>query len=262
MHQCRMLSIASVIALTLTGRTALAQAQVIGVTVQISFQSSAPLFGASTELTSKASSAASSDSSKARVTTGPVCVEDKDCKADSRCEFVVNEGGRCVARPAALACVEDQSCPAGFVCHWEKAGAGHCAPGGRKFEVKCSSDSDCETSKRCLNGACLAAPPSVPAPASDESNPALLPGAALIRRGAEIYLRDRAVQLREELALGAGPLIRGLAAIRGVDPQRLGRMMRANRTELTKLIGGGWRAEWAGDFLRRVDALELERSHS
>src|SRR4051812_1867742 len=52
----------------------------------------------------------------------------------------------------------------------------------------------------------------------------------------QLFLRGRAIELREELALGAGPVTTWLATAEGISPATLGRAMRAHRRELIPLI--------------------------
>ncbi len=82
------------------------------------------------------------------------------------------------------------------------------------------------------------------------------------QRSSELFLRDRSVQLREELALGKGPVTTWLAALGGVAPAKLGQALRSNRVELAKLIGDPSRTEWPNQFLRRVEELERECDRS
>ena len=73
-----------------------------------------------------------------------------------------------------------------------------------------------------------------------------------------LFLRDRTTQLREELALGEGPVTTWLATTRGVSPVMLGRAMRTHRSELVALIGETSGTEWTIGFLRRLEELEQE----
>ena len=69
-------------------------------------------------------------------------------------------------------------------------------------------------------------------------------------------LRQSVVELREELALGRGPVIQGLAAAQGVPDRALGPVLRAHRAELVALMGDGSDPAWSARFLARVEALK------
>ena len=70
-----------------------------------------------------------------------------------------------------------------------------------------------------------------------------------------MYLRERAVQLRQDLARGEGPVISMLAVELKVAPAKLGRTMRAHRAVLAALVGDGADTEWPKRFLGQLDAL-------
>ncbi len=147
-------------------------------------------------------------------------------------------------------CRSDSDCGPDSACHLYASGDQVCVPRAEGVPVShpvepatCSDDRACAPGSSCSNGRCLSAPP-VP------------PSVQLLRRGSELFLRDRAVQLREELALGRGPVISGLAAIRGLPPATLGRTIRTHGSELRGLIGAG--DSWASTFLARIDALCTE----
>ena len=106
----------------------------------------------------------------------------------------------------------------------------------------CTGDAQCQPGQRCVTGQCATMPP--PPPSS-----------SLWRRGSELYLRSRAVQLRQDLALGEGPVIAALAAVQDVPALVLGRTLRAHRAELVALMGDGADPAWATRFLDKVEAL-------
>lgn len=115
--------------------------------------------------------------------------------------------------------------------------------------TSCSSEAQCPQGQSCTNGVCLSPPP--PPPSS-----------SLQRQGSELYLRERVVQLKQDLALGEGPVIATLAATRGVSAAALGRLLRSHRAELIQLMGDGSDERWTERFLIRLDALgqEVRRS--
>jgi len=101
----------------------------------------------------------------------------------------------------------------------------------------CTGNAQCGPGLVCLNGACVSPP--------------------TLRRGTELFLRQRVVQLRQELTFGQGPVITALASFHHVSPVELGRALRSHRAELTGLMGDGSDDAWADRFLRRVEELEL-----
>jgi hypothetical protein len=81
------------------------------------------------------------------------------------------------------------------------------------------------------------------------------PASSLERRGTEVYVRERAAQLRQDVALGEGPVLASLALERKVTARKLGLILRANRVELRALVGGATDTTWPARFLDRVDQL-------
>ncbi len=108
--------------------------------------------------------------------------------------------------------------------------------------LKCVSTDQCPQGQSCTNGQCLSPPP--PPPSS-----------SLWKRGSELYLRQRIVQLRQDLALGEGPVISTLATTQGVSTAKLGRAMRAHRSELIAVMGDGSDPRWTSRFLVQLEAL-------
>lgn len=150
------------------------------------------------------------------------------------------------AGPTAINCTGDESCAPGYQCL-----DGQCVarPPPEPMPVpmtRCESDTQCAPGQRCLNSQCLSPPP-------------MPPSSSLPRKGTELYLTSRLVQLREDLALGEGPVISTLAAIERVPASTLGRQLRARRAELMKLVGDGTDERWAGKFLTEVEALSAPR---
>lgn len=239
-----------------------------------------------TEVSSEASSRASSEGSSAtsredaqyvqadgrRGVDGAPCRQHNDCQGwcqDARC--VSGQPGMppppvaATRPPPEPQCREDLNCRAGMVCWY-----GQCvvpgpaaapappqptqphpvqpvqpvqpvplppAPAG----AACTTHQHCGPGQACLGGQCTAAPPPPP---------------AILRRGTELYLRERVVQLRQDLAFGEGPTITALASLHGVSVAALGRSLRAHRAELAALVGDGADVGWADRFLRRVEELE------
>jgi hypothetical protein len=80
-----------------------------------------------------------------------------------------------------------------------------------------------------------------------------------VARAAQTYLRSRTHQLREDLALGAGPTIEELAAMARIRRENLGafgRLLRTHRKELLALadvraLTPGRAVEW----MRRVGEI-------
>lgn len=107
---------------------------------------------------------------------------------------------------------------------------------------KCGLDADCAEGLVCSYAICVTQPPSPPS-------------SSLRRRASELYLRARVVELREELALGRGPVINGLAQAEGVPAKELGRALRQHRSELVTLIGDSSDPAWSAKFLTRLEAL-------
>lgn len=78
-------------------------------------------------------------------------------------------------------------------------------------------------------------------------------------RAVKAYLASNQLQMRQDLAVGAGPFVRDLAAaarIREVQLSRFGEVLRANRTELLDLgTTDGLTSERALQFLARIGDL-------
>lgn len=184
--------------------------------------------------------------------------EGSQCEADDEC-YGFCENGRCVdnaspqpaapvvqstprAGPTAINCTGDESCAPGYQC-LDGACVARPPPAPMPVPVtRCENDGQCAPGQRCLDTQCLSPPP-------------MPPSSSVPRRGTELYLTSRVVQLREDLALGEGPVISTLAAIEGVSATKLGRQLRARRAELIKLVGDGSDERWAGRFLSEVEAL-------
>lgn len=180
------------------------------------------------------------------------------CSSDDEC-YGWCEAGRCVdnstppsapvvqgprAGPTAINCTGDESCAPGHQCL-----DGQCVarPPPQAVPVsRCEVDAQCSPGQRCVSTQCLSPPP-------------MPPSSSLQRRGTELYLQSRVVQLRQDLALGEGPVISTLAAIEGVPATELGRELRARRAMLMALVGGGTDERWASRFLLEVKALSTPR---
>jgi hypothetical protein len=80
-----------------------------------------------------------------------------------------------------------------------------------------------------------------------------------VARAAQTYLRSRSYQLREDLALGAGPSIEDLATVARIRREHLGRfgqLLRTHRHELLALADARTLTpERAVEWLRRVGEL-------
>lgn len=182
--------------------------------------------------------------------------EGSQCGTDDEC-YGWCDNGRCVdsahapmpvvqntprAAPNAINCTGNESCAPGYQC-LDGACAALPAPTPMPVSLpRCESDAQCAPGQRCVSTQCLSPPP-------------MPPSSSLPRRGTELYLTGRSVQLREDLALGQGPVISTLAAIEGVPAAQLGRQLRAHRAELIKVIGDGTDERWAANFLTEVEAI-------
>jgi hypothetical protein len=136
----------------------------------------------------------------------------------------------------------------------------------------CRSDADCEEDSQCYvysNGDARCVPGShqsaspVPLPAGCQigepcGEPPPVPSVQLMQKASELYVRERSVQLREELALGRGPAIDGLAGLGQAKASKLGPVLRTHRAELVALMGPVSDTQWAPKFLRRVEQLSRE----
>lgn len=105
--------------------------------------------------------------------------------------------------------------------------------------TECRQDADCNGRYRCSAQQCVA----------------VGDGPSQHEQQAAIFLRARAVELREELALGKGPVIDGLAGAQGKPPAELGKVLKANRVALRALIGDGSDPAWSTRFLAHLDTL-------
>lgn len=192
------------------------------------------------EISCKASTAgsAASSSSSNSAARSVECDVSSDCHGDYVCRknFCLHPLQPDVPSSHAVRAVSTQpiGCPTGMVCDGPEP-----KPAPAVLITHCVSDSECRSSQTCSNGQCATIPPA--------------PSSSLRRQGSELYLRERSVELREELALGRGPVINALANMEGVPAQALGRALREHRAELAQLMGDG--PGWSAKFLTRVDAL-------
>lgn len=205
-------------------------------------------FRISSETTLRGSSETSSASTRAENAERRYQNDQRECHYDEQCPGRC-EYGRCVAgappptaQPSAppspyLRCTDDSSCAIGYSCRDGACVQPPPAPNA------CVHDGQCQQGQSCVNGHCFFPPPPPPPPS------------VMWRRGSELYLRDRAVQLRQDLALGEGPVISTLAAVRGVPAAALGKAMRAHRAELISLMGDGSDERWMSRVLLKVEAL-------
>lgn len=196
------------------------------------------------------------------------CVQSQQpgCSSNAQCaQGYVCWNRQCVqSQQQAPGCSSNAQCAQGFVC-WNSqcVQSQQQAPG-------CSSNAQCAPGFVCWNSQCVQSqqpgPPPTPSPtctANEQCGPGLvcLNGACVnpptLRRGTELFLRQRLVALREELTFGEGPVITALASFHHVSPVELGRTLRSHRAELTGLMGDGTDDAWADRFLRRVEELEL-----
>ncbi len=123
----------------------------------------------------------------------------------------------------------------------------------------CSSERVCVEGQVCVNGECELAPPPPP-PVLLQREAAPEPRLAeLQRRSTQVYLREHASQLRQDVALGAGPVISTLSSVEQVPAVKLGRVLRAHHAELLALIGDGADEKWPERFLQRVTELSRSR---
>ena len=178
------------------------------------------------------------------------CRADSDCALSQYCAQ-----GRCV-QPVASApqpqprpipgCADDSQCAMGYTC-FEARCVERAQPQPPPVqEPQCSSDVQCLQGQSCVNGRCLTPPP-------------FPPSSSLERRGTEVSLRERAVQLRQDLALGDGPVLASLALQHKVTVRKLGLLIRANRDEFRALVGDLTDDTWPARFLERVDQLLAPR---
>lgn len=129
----------------------------------------------------------------------------------------------------------------------------------------CSEAAGCAPGLQCVQGQCMTPPPTVPAaplqPCQHSAHCTdgeqcleglCVPPSSLRERGLELQLRARATELREELALGEGPLLTALAAHYEVDARRFGRVARAHRDELVAVMNAdrAWPRRWVQQLPR------------
>lgn len=99
-------------------------------------------------------------------------------------------------------------------------------------------------------------PPPGAEPPPDSGPP---PAPEEVARAAQTYLRSRTYQLREDLALGAGPTIEELAAMARIRREHLpifGRLLRAHRQELLAMAEVRALTPWrAVEWMRRVGEI-------
>lgn len=107
--------------------------------------------------------------------------------------------------------------------------------------ARCTSNAQCAEGQNCLNGFCMSPPP---APSS------------LLLRSSELYVRVNVAQLEQDLALGEGPVISTLARLQKISPKELGKLMRANRAELSAMLGDRADTTWPKRFFERLDQLQ------
>lgn len=178
--------------------------------------------------------------------------QSSDCRTDLDCQQAEYcERGRCVQPVAAApvpearplpSCSDDSQCAIGYACI-EAACVERTSPQLPPVQVQeCSSEVQCAPGQSCVSGRCMSPPPSPPS-------------TSLQRRGLEVYLRERGAQLRQDLALGEGPVLSHLALEQQVTPRKLGLIMRANRVGLGGLVGDGGDTAWPARFLEKLDQL-------
>lgn len=179
---------------------------------------------------------------------GSQCQEDGDCQGWCR-------AGRCVdtmspASPQAPQPIPPPPAPPLDFRQQECREALACGPGQQCIQGQCATppplpapagacqdSSQCAGGERCLDGQCV-------------------PSSSSLDQRLELQLRGRATELREELALGGGPLISLIAAHSRMEPRALGGLVRAHRQELVALMNES--RGWPGPWLRRVQGLAAE----
>jgi hypothetical protein len=187
---------------------------------------------------------------------GGACVDDADCEGyclRGRC-VVPSERKRSKPKRAAVAvtpapleaaplapCSTEQECSPGQSCL-----GGQCMspppPPATEPEtpasfraVECSADVPCGDRQSCVNGVCV--------------SPAPPPSSALERAVMERYVLEREVQLRQDLALGEGPVIATLARYSRASVKDLS----AHRKELARTLGQD--RKWPARFLAMVETF-------
>lgn len=142
--------------------------------------------------------------------------------------------------PAGAACTAAKDCKSG-ICEGQRCVG---PVENQPAPAACRDGASCGPGQSCVDGRCATAPPTPPV--------------SLHRRSTELLLRDRSAQLRQELALGGGPLLATLALGHRASPAALGRLLRAHHRELGPLIAEPTDPLWPARFLDRVDALVAE----
>lgn len=179
--------------------------------------------------------------------------QSSDCRNDSDCQLSEYcEQGRCVQQVASApveasrplpGCSDDSQCAMGYAC-FETRCVERTGPQLPPVQMQqCSGDVQCYQGQSCVNGRCMSPPPSPP---STE---------LMKRRGTEIYLRERGPQLRQDLALGEGPVLTTIALERQLSTRKLASLIKAHRAEFTGLVGDGSDTTWPRRFLEKIDQL-------
>lgn len=109
----------------------------------------------------------------------------------------------------------------------------------QETELACTVDGDCTAGYVCWDRHCRLAQERTTLPSPTAQNDEAL----------QLFVRVRAVELREELALGQGPV---LAAVAGPTA---GATLKLHRAELLALMGDGTALDWPGRFVDRARAL-------
>jgi len=177
---------------------------------------------------------------------GSQCVTDDDCSGycdSGTCVDPTLVAQQPAQTPQALpGCADDQQCALGYACREQRCVETSQPQLPQPVRMQpCNSDTQCVQGQSCVSGQCLSPPPAPPS-------------SSLQQKGSELYVRERAVQLRQDLALGEGPVISTLAALRGVSAVTLGKAMRARRAELVAVMGDGSDPTWPRRFLLEVES--------
>lgn len=235
---------------------------------------SVQLFGTSLVVSSEASTDSSAQANQPEPppqrqaglkqgTDGMSCEDHDDCRG--WCQQGFCAGGA----SAPPQCTDDAACAPGQVCRQGQCQAPP-TPVRRDPPPQvpmCTANEECVSPGQCVDGRCVVPQPPpdtgactedaqcAPGLVCDQGQCAPPASPPLLRRGRELYLRQRVVQLRQDLAVGAGPVITMLAAAQRVSAVALGKTLRAHRAELAALLGDGADDAWAGRFLERVEQL-------